>query len=90
MIVKSEDFEKWNKDTKTVPDDWKTEDWEDKFPKPKDSARGWICPKCGRANAPWKGSCDCSNHYYPTPYYVPYFPTYPTPYYYEITCHAGG
>lgn len=21
--------------------------------------RGWICPKCGRVNAPWKPSCDC-------------------------------
>lgn len=20
---------------------------------------GWICPKCGRVNAPWKGTCDC-------------------------------
>lgn len=22
---------------------------------------GWICPKCGRVNAPWKDHCDCSN-----------------------------
>ena len=21
---------------------------------------GWVCPKCGRANAPWKSFCDCS------------------------------
>lgn len=20
----------------------------------------WICPKCGRANALWKPSCDCT------------------------------
>lgn len=20
---------------------------------------GWVCPKCGRGNAPWKGTCDC-------------------------------
>lgn len=20
---------------------------------------GWICPKCGRVNAPWKDHCDC-------------------------------
>lgn len=21
--------------------------------------QGWVCPKCGRVNAPWKSSCDC-------------------------------
>lgn len=21
--------------------------------------QGWVCPKCGRVNAPWKGTCDC-------------------------------
>jgi hypothetical protein len=21
---------------------------------------GWICPKCGRGNAPFKMSCDCT------------------------------
>ncbi len=21
---------------------------------------GWICPRCLRANSPWKGQCDCS------------------------------
>lgn len=20
---------------------------------------GWICPKCGRANAPWSATCPC-------------------------------
>jgi len=38
---------------------------------------GWICPKCGRVNAPWKDSCDCDNYnmIYPT---IPY-PTIPCP-----------
>ena len=22
-------------------------------------AQGWVCPKCGRVNAPWVGSCMC-------------------------------
>lgn len=22
--------------------------------------RGWLCPACGRGNAPWKGTCPCS------------------------------
>ena len=21
--------------------------------------QGWICPKCGRVNAPWTGICPC-------------------------------
>ena len=21
--------------------------------------KGWICPKCGTVNAPWKPTCDC-------------------------------
>ena len=21
--------------------------------------QGWICPKCGRVNAPWLPCCDC-------------------------------
>ena len=25
--------------------------------------RGWECPRCGRINAPWVRSCDCSSNY---------------------------
>lgn len=35
--------------------------------------QGWICPKCGKVNAPWKESCDCVK-LTPTPTY----PEYPT------------
>ena len=20
---------------------------------------GWVCPRCGKVNAPWKSECDC-------------------------------
>ena len=23
---------------------------------------GWVCPKCGRVNAPWKDHCDCTEY----------------------------
>lgn len=26
---------------------------------------GWICPKCGKVNAPHRDFCDCSGGYYP-------------------------
>jgi predicted RNA-binding Zn-ribbon protein involved in translation (DUF1610 family) len=49
---------------------------------------GWVCPKCGKVNAPWVASCDCKAQIvyvsYPVyvPPYTPYYPTYPyTPYY---------
>ena len=24
--------------------------------------RGWLCPRCGRVNAPWVRQCDCSDN----------------------------
>ena len=23
--------------------------------------KGWVCPKCGRVNAPWVASCSCTD-----------------------------
>lgn len=23
---------------------------------------GWICPRCGKVNAPWMPACSCSPH----------------------------
>lgn len=45
---------------------------------------GWVCPKCGRVNAPWKGTCDCSKGVATpnTPPNTPSNPPFPhTPYY---------
>lgn len=50
---------------------------------------GWVCPKCGKVNAPWKDHCDCTESYDPWKYWsewwkYPYYPYYPyspyTPY----------
>ena len=46
---------------------------------------GWICPKCGKVNAPWKDSCDCKKvetipvfiPNYPYPIYPDYTPLLP-------------
>ena len=44
---------------------------------------GWACPRCGRINAPWKSTCDCSGNTY-------WYPTWERPYYDEwwkhVTC----
>jgi hypothetical protein len=34
---------------------------------------GWECSRCGKINAPWKGSCDCT----PTPFGAPTSTTQP-------------
>jgi len=65
---------------------------------------GWVCPKCGRVNAPWVLGCPCAipnaitvpivYPVYPTifpPY--PCQPTYPPfyqpPYYIDVICKDG-
>ena len=37
----------------------------------KNTDYGWICPVCGRGNAPWNSSCSCRGGYwtYPTPWW---------------------
>jgi hypothetical protein len=48
---------------------------------------GWVCPKCGRVNAPWVAACDCKAQivFVPQPYPVymprPYYPVNPDPYF---------
>lgn len=37
---------------------------------------GWVCPRCGKVNAPWKDSCNC---YLSIPYIPPNTPD-PTPF----------
>jgi hypothetical protein len=34
---------------------------------PKPISLAWECTRCGKINAPWKGSCDCT----PTPFGAP-------------------
>lgn len=35
------------------------------------TAYGWLCPACGRGNAPWQSHCSC------TPVRPYYYPSYP-------------
>lgn len=64
---------------------------------------GWICPKCGKVNAPWKPSCDCVEavnpwqpvYPQPYPYWHYYYHYYPYrlgdtwPYYYHYPYRLG-
>lgn len=35
-------------------------DYWDYYPKWQTAPQeGWLCPRCGTVNAPWKGHCDC-------------------------------
>ena len=42
---------------------------------PQHGNAGWICPKCGRVNAPWVAQCPCTNNWSaPGVPYTPYYP----------------
>lgn len=43
---------------------------------------GWICPVCGRGNAPWNSSCSCRGGYWTYPSY----PWWNQPWY--VTCNT--
>ena len=40
--------------------------------------KGWVCPKCGRVNAPWIAYCPCSVHQ--DHWNQPNYPNYPNDY----------
>ena len=52
---------------------------------------GWICPRCGKVNAPWVKSCDCKSiiekteESYSTITSFPTFIPYPEKWDYTVT-----
>lgn len=58
--------------------------WYCPYNRPK-AEQGWECPRCGRINAPWKSSCDCSrNNWTITSDW-----TYKPEWWKEITCNSN-
>lgn len=47
---------------------------------------GWVCPRCGKVNAPWKDSCNCYLNipYTPPNTPAPATPFNPTPYWPQV------
>lgn len=67
----SDDYWKHDQSTLNTPkieDPLPGQQWSDPFKlaPPTKSNYGWICPKCGKVNAPHRNFCDCSSGgYYP-------------------------
>lgn len=57
--------------------------------KPTPILTGWVCPLCGRANAPWVTSCACVSAVPVAPQPYPY-PWWPTSTHDPVTIYCGG
>jgi hypothetical protein len=45
---------------KTMPYAWSSTNQPRLCSCPKPTSLAWECTRCGKINAPWKGSCDCA------------------------------
>ena len=45
--------------TTPVPPKWENMGYSHILPYSEPVQKGWICPLCGRANAPWLAQCTC-------------------------------
>ena len=45
---------------KTMPYTWNSTFAPKMCSCPKTTSLSWECSRCGKINAPWKGSCDCT------------------------------